>query len=68
MSKPRTEREIYRRQGIELAEEGKLTLNVSSTTILEIEDDCVLGKTIREMYKNKVQSLDEYINHMKNLE
>ena len=68
MSQPRTEREIYRRQGIELAEEGKLNLNIPSSIILETEDDCVLGKTIREMYLSKVQSLDEYINHMKSLD
>lgn len=65
MSKPKTEKEIYRQQGIELAQEAKLSLIVPSSVILNTDDDFVLGQKVREMYQNKIQGIEEYINHMK---
>lgn len=68
MSNQRTEKEIYRRQSIELAENAKQQIVIPSSVILETDDDFVLGSLVRKMFQNKIQELNEQLAHLKNLD
>ncbi len=61
------ERDYYKRQSVLLSEEAKKSINITSSVILTTEDDCELGKVVRDLMTKKIKECDEHIKHMTNL-
>jgi hypothetical protein len=63
-----SDRNIYVKQIIEMSEESKKTLTISSDIILdETITDLKLGEFIREMYSTKLKGIEEHVKYMKSL-
>lgn len=57
----------YIKQSIQISEDAKKELTIPSSTILTTEDDCTLGKIVRELMTKKIEQCNEHIIHMSNL-
>ena len=64
---PNTEREIYRKQSIQLSEDAKKSITIPSSIILTTEDDCMLGKIVRHLMTTKIEDCNKHIDYMSNL-
>jgi hypothetical protein len=64
---PNTEREIYRKQSIQLSEDAKKSITIPSSVILSTEDDCMLGKIVRHLMTTKIEDCNKHIEYMSNL-
>lgn len=64
---PNIEREIYKRQSIQISEDAKKHINIPSSVILTTEDDCVLGRIIRDLMTKKIEECNKHIDYMSNL-
>jgi hypothetical protein len=64
---PNTEREIYRKQSIQLSEDAKKSITIPSSVILTTEDDCMLGKIVRHLMTTKIEDCNKHIDYMSNL-
>jgi hypothetical protein len=64
---PNTEREIYKKQSIQLSEDAKKSITIPSSIILTTEDDCMLGKIVRHLMITKIEECNKHIDHMSNL-
>lgn len=62
------EKEYYNKKRIELAEEAKTFILVTSDIITECNDDRLLGMRIRGMLINKIRDCDQTINNIKSEE
>jgi SPX domain protein involved in polyphosphate accumulation len=61
------EREIYKKQSIQMSEDAKKSISIPSSIILTTEDDCVLGRIIRDLMTKKIEECDKHIDYMSNL-
>lgn len=61
------DREIYKKQIIKISEEAKNSIVISSSIILSTEDDCTLGKIVRDLMNNKIDECNKHIDYMSNL-
>lgn len=63
-----SDRNIYVKQILEMSEESKKTLTISSDVILdETITDSKLGELVREMYSTKLKGIEEHVKYMKSL-
>ena len=62
------EAKTYRRQMIEMGEEGKTFIRLQADQILGEPDDEQLGKWVREMMLKKIEDIDKHIEYIKSLE
>jgi hypothetical protein len=63
-----SDRNIYVKQILEMSEESKKTLTISSDIILdEAMTDSKLGEFIREMYSIKLKGIEEHVKYIKSL-
>lgn len=58
----------YPKQIIQISEESKKQIVISSDLILSSIDDCSLGKMVRKLLKAKIEECDETIERMKNID
>jgi len=61
------EREIYKKQSIQMSEDAKKSITIPSSVILTTEDDCMLGKIVRDLMSNKIEECNKHIDYMSNL-
>ena len=62
-----SEREIYKKQSIQISEDAKKSITIPSSVILTTEDDCVLGKIVRDLMTKKIEECNNHINYMSSL-
>lgn len=63
-----SDRNIYVKQILEMSEESKKTLTISSDVILdETITDSKLGELVRELYSTKLKGIEEHVKYMKSL-
>jgi len=55
----------YAKQLIQMNEEGKKHLELDASWVLSIENDCELGKQIRQKMLDKIKALDAYTKQIK---
>jgi hypothetical protein len=61
------EKNIYRRQMIQMSEDAKKTITLKSEMILNCSDDFDLGRMVRMLLNEKINTCDEHINYIKSL-
>ena len=50
-----------------MSEDAKKSISIPSSIILTTEDDCVLGKIIRDLMTKKIEECNKHIDYMSNL-
>lgn len=61
------DRDYYRKESVRLSEEAKKSITIPSSVILSTEDDCMLGKVVRNLMMKKIEECNKHIEHMSNL-
>jgi hypothetical protein len=61
------DKNIYRRQMIQMSEDAKKTITLKSEIIIDCVNDCELGKLVRLLLNEKINACDEHIKHVKSL-
>ena len=61
------DKNIYRRQMIQMSEDAKKTITLKSEMILNCSNDFELGKMVRMLLYEKINACDEHIKHVNSL-
>jgi hypothetical protein len=61
------DKNIYRRQMIQMSEEAKKTITLKSEMILNCSNDFELGRMVRMLLYEKIDTCNEHIKHINSL-
>lgn len=61
------DKNIYKRQMIQMSEDAKKTITLKSEMILNCSNDFELGKMVRMLLYEKINACDEHIKHVNSL-